>query len=140
MRVGLVIFLAYDGLLKMNEAGAAFIQPFVESSPVLSWLYQILDVTRAGKVIGGTEIAAAALVALRLFSPLAGFVGSILAALIFAITVSFLFTTPALFVNEGALVPVATPLGVSLLKDLVLLGAALWSASESRRAMSVSMD
>jgi reactive chlorine resistance protein C len=54
-------------------------------------------------------------------------IGSLLAAGIFVVTLSFLFTTP------GALSP-TDAMGGFLMKDLSLLGAALYTAAEALSA------
>ena len=56
-----------------------------------------------------------------------GHLGSLLAAGTFLVTLSFLMTTP------GVLEP-TNPFGGFLLKDLMLLGAALYTAAEALEA------
>jgi uncharacterized membrane protein YkgB len=81
-------------------------------------------------LIGAIEIAIAALIALRPFSPKASFVGSLGAVVTFMLTVSFLFSTPAaVHLKYGF--PVLGDAGQFLIKDLVLLGASLWTAAEA---------
>lgn len=59
--------------------------------------------------------------------------GSIAAVGMFATTLSFLGATPGMWAQvDGIVVPSMT--GAFLLKDVLLLGAALWSAGESLRA------
>jgi uncharacterized membrane protein YkgB len=141
MRIGLVLILAYHGALKLTENEALAIQPLVEHNPAVAWLYQILSVPRAAQVMGGLEIGIAALIAARAFSALACFTGSVAAVVVFGISLSMLVTTPQLFTElPGFPLPIATPVAATLVKDVVLMGAALWSASEARRAMSISMD
>jgi reactive chlorine resistance protein C len=54
----------------------------------------------------------------------------------FATTLSFLFSTPGVWVAvPGFPLPVPNGIGAFLVKDLFLLGAALWSAAESLRAV-----
>jgi uncharacterized membrane protein YkgB len=55
--------------------------------------------------------------------------GGVLASGTFVVTLSFLITTP------GALSP-TSPLGGFLLKDVILLGAALYPAAEALEAAS----
>jgi uncharacterized membrane protein YkgB len=83
-------------------------------------------------LIGAIEIAVAALIAVRPFSAKLSFIGSIGAVIIFVLTVSFLFSTPgALLLSHG--VPLLGDAGQFLIKDLVLLGASIWTAAEARR-------
>ena len=61
------------------------------------------------------------------FFPRASAVGSLAAVVIFVTTLSFLFTTP------GALAP-GSAAGGFLMKDVILLGAAIFTAGEALRA------
>jgi Protein of unknown function, DUF417 len=80
----------------------------------------------------GLEAAIAVLIALRPVSARASALGSALAAGMFATTLSFLLTTPGVWVPLlGGFPALSAVPGQFLLKDVVLLGAALWSLGES---------
>jgi uncharacterized membrane protein YkgB len=68
---------------------------------------------------------------LRPLSARLSFIGSIGAVIIFLLTVSFLFSTPGA-VHFSHRFPVLGDAGQFLIKDLVLLGASIWTAAESR--------
>jgi uncharacterized membrane protein YkgB len=70
------------------------------------------------------EIVTALLIGVRRWLPAAAVVGSILASVMFLVTLSFLVTTP----NQS---PDAQGF---LMKDFFLLGAAIWSAGEALQA------
>jgi len=58
--------------------------------------------------------------------------GSVAAIAMFLTTLSFLVTTPGMWVRvEGVIVPSGS--GGFIIKDLLLLGAAAWSAGEALR-------
>lgn len=120
LRYSLVFFLLFFGALKWTAAEAQGIQPMVSHSPFLSWLYPAFSVQHGSEVIGVVELVIGVLIATRRWSPRASAVGSLAASGMFLITLSFLFTTP----NAGESAPF-------LLKDLTLLGAALWTAGEA---------
>ena len=120
LRYSLVFFLFFFGALKWTTAEAQSIQPLAGNSPLLSWLYAISDMQTASEIIGVVELVIGALILLRRWAPRASAVGSIAASGMFLVTLSFLLTTP----NVGASAPF-------LLKDLTLLGAAVWSAGEA---------
>jgi uncharacterized membrane protein YkgB len=83
-------------------------------------------------VLGTAEIIAALLIALRPLWPRASAVGSAYAVLLFLGTLSFLFTTPGVFPASAGGLPVLSVLpGQFQLKDIVLLGAALWTLGDS---------
>jgi uncharacterized membrane protein YkgB len=81
------------------------------------------------------EILAALLIAVRPLWPRASAVGSALAVVLFLGTLSFLFTTPGVIATHADGIPVLSALpGQFLLKDLVLMGAALWTLGDSMGA------
>jgi uncharacterized membrane protein YkgB len=123
LRYSLVLFLILFGALKWTAAEAQGIEPMVSHSPVFFWLYPLAGIQKGSEVIGVIELAIALLIAARRWSARASAIGSLAASAMFVVTLSFLFTTP----NVGAGAPF-------LLKDLALLGAALWTAGEALAA------
>jgi uncharacterized membrane protein YkgB len=127
LRYGLVALLLMWGAFKFAAFEAEGIRPLVEHSPLLRWLYPLLGVRGASSLIGVVEIAAALLMCTRRWRPRLSAVGSLLAVGTFLVTLSFLVTTP------GALEP-TNPFGGFLMKDIMLLGAALTTAAEALEA------
>jgi len=83
-------------------------------------------------VLGTVEIIAALLIALRPLAPRISVPGSPLAVLLFLGTLSFLFSTPGTIAASAGGFPVLSVLpGQFLLKDLVLVAAALWTLGDS---------
>ena len=124
LRYSLVFFLLFFGALKWTAAEAQGIQPMVSHSPFLFWLYPAFSVQHGSEVIGIVELVIGVLIAIRRWAPRASAAGSLAASAMFLVTLSFLFTTP----DVGASAPF-------LLKDLTLLGAALWTAGEAVAAV-----
>ncbi len=84
------------------------------------------------ELIGVIEIIVALLIALCPLSAKLSFIGSIGAIISFVLTVSFLFSTPGAFdLSHGF--PLLGDGGQFLIKDLVLLGASIWTAEEARK-------
>jgi len=134
VRYGLVVVIAWIGALKYSAYEAAAIHPLIANSPLMSWLYNIFSVRALAATLGTLEIIAAVLIAVRVLSPRLSALGSAMAILLFLGTLSFLFTTPG--VTAGGGFPVLSVLpGQFLLKDLVLLGAALWTLGDSLGAI-----
>jgi reactive chlorine resistance protein C len=131
-RYGLVLTLVLIGALKFTADEAHGIQPLVASSPLMSWLYRVFSLQAVSNLIGAIEIAVAALIALRPFSAKLSFIGSIGAVITFLLTVSFLFSTPGAFHFSHGF-PLLGDAGQFLIKDLVLLGASIWTAAEARK-------
>ena len=127
LRYGLVGLLLLWGAFKFSAFEAEGIRPLVEHSPLLRWLYPLLGIRGASSMIGVVELAAAALICTRRWRSRLSAVGSLLAAGTFVVTLSFLITTP------GVLAP-TNPFGGFLLKDVMLLGAALYTAAEALEA------
>jgi reactive chlorine resistance protein C len=123
LRYGLVLLLVGIGLLKFTEAEAEGIQPLVAHSPFMSWLYAIASVQTASAAIGVIEITLGALLAISRWWPRLSLLGSLGASVTFLITFSFLFTTPGLSPDMSGF----------LMKDLMLFGAAVWTAGDSLR-------
>lgn len=90
------------------------------------WLYHIFSLQTVSNFIGAIEIVVAVLIGVRSFSAKLSFVGSIGAVITFLLTVSFLFSTPGAFQFSNGF-PLLGDAGQFLIKDLVLLGAAVWT-------------
>ncbi|HEY4176424.1 MAG TPA: DUF417 family protein [Kofleriaceae bacterium] len=129
LRYGLVALLVLFGAMKFTAMEAQGIQPLIGNHPLMSWMTPAFGVQGASNIIGVVELAAAVMIATRRFSARLSAIGSLLATGTFIITLSFLFTTP------GAFSPVS-PIGGFLMKDLILLGAALYTAGEALDAQS----
>jgi uncharacterized membrane protein YkgB len=127
LRYGLVFLLLLWGGFKFFDFEARAIQPLVEHSPFLAWLYPILGLHGTSALFGVFEVVAAALIAIRPWAPRISGYASMAASGMFVITLSFLFSTP------GALSP-SHPANGFLLKDIMLLGAALFTAGDALRA------
>lgn len=137
LRYGLAGILLYYGAFKFHPVEAEAIRPLVSESPLMGWMYAVLSVQGVSTLIGLTEIAVALLLLARPWSARAGVAGGIGAALIFLATLSFLVTTPGAFATiPGWPIPMPGMAGSFLIKDLFLLGAAMWIAGESLRALS----
>jgi reactive chlorine resistance protein C len=126
LRYGLAFLLLAWGAAKFTAAEAEAIRPLVAHSPFLAWLYPLLGVRGASDLLGVFEVAAALLIVSRRWQPRASAIGSLLASGMFVVTLSFLFTTPDVFAPSS-------PWGGFLMKDLILLGAALFTSSEALR-------
>src|SRR6266849_1371389 len=134
-RYSLVLILFWIGIQKFTVAEAEGIKPLIAHSPLMSWMYSFLSVRAASSLIGVVEVSVALLMALRPISPKASFLGSLGAIITFLTTVSFLFSTPGVLDHSYA-IPLLGGLGGFLIKDLALLGCAVWTAAEARSAYS----
>jgi reactive chlorine resistance protein C len=122
LRFTLVFLILLWGVFKFFEFEAVAIKPLVENSPFLGWLYPLLGVRGTSAAIGVVEVVVGLLIAMPRVSPRISAWASLAAAGMFLTTLSFLFTTPDGF---------SGPFTGFLMKDLVLLGAALVTAAQS---------
>src|SRR5262245_26824732 len=126
-RYGLAVVVAWIGLMKFTAYEAEGISPLVAHSPLLSWVYGFMSVRGFSAVLGVVEVAIAILIAARPFWPRASALGSALAVGMFLTTLSFLVTTPGVWEPSAGGFPALSALpGQFLIKDLALLGIALW--------------
>ena len=131
IQYGLVLVLGWIGAMKFTAYEAAGIQPLVANSPLLSWAYQVMSVQAFSNMLGMTEIAVAVMIALRPFSARMAALGSGLAVMMFLTTLSFLLSTPGWEPSLGGFPALSVVPGQFVLKDVVLLGAAVWLLGET---------
>jgi uncharacterized membrane protein YkgB len=127
LRYGLVCLLLFWGGLKFAQFEAEAIQPLLAHSPLLSWMPTVFEMRTASAIIGVIEIILALGILSRRLWPRVSGLASLGASGMFLVTLSFLFSTP------GVLDPVSPAFGF-LVKDLILLGAALYTAGEALHA------
>ncbi len=134
IRYGLVAILLWVGALKFTAYEAEGIQGLVANSPLMSWMYSVMSVRGASMLIGVVEIVLGLLIATRPFAPMLSAIGSFGVIFMSLITLTFIFTTPGVW-QPGYGFPYPSPMpGQFLAKDLLMLGAAIWTAGEALRA------
>jgi len=134
VRYGLVLVVGWIGAMKFTAYEAAGIQPLVANSPLMGWMYGFLSVRAFSNLLGAVEVAVAVMIALRPVSSWIAAVGSGMAVMMFLTTLSFLFSTPGWEPSLGGFPALSVVPGQFLLKDVVLLGAAVWSLGEALSA------
>jgi uncharacterized membrane protein YkgB len=105
LRYGLAFVIAWIGFMKFTAYEAAGIEPLVANSPLM--------------------------IALRAVSPKVCAIGSALAIGMFFTTLTFLLSTPGWEASLGGFPALSVVPGQFILKDIVLLGAAVWSLGEA---------
>jgi uncharacterized membrane protein YphA (DoxX/SURF4 family) len=86
LRYGLALVLLWIGAMKFTEYEATGIQPLVENSFLLRWVYSLFSVQMFAALLGIFEIVIGLLIALRPIAPKPSAVGSALAAIMFLVT------------------------------------------------------
>jgi uncharacterized membrane protein YkgB len=135
LRYGLALIFLWIGAMKFTAYEAEGIRPLAENSPVMSWLLTALGIRAFSNLLGVIEIATGVLLALRPVSAWATVIGSGMAIATFLTTLTFLFTTPGWERSLGGFPALSALPGQFLLKDDVLLGAAVWSLREALTAL-----
>jgi reactive chlorine resistance protein C len=130
LRYGLVIVLLWIGAMKFTAYEAAGIAPLETHSPLMSWAYYLLGERNLSNLLGVIEITLGLGIALRHVRPRISGIASLLSVAMFLTTLSFLFTTPGWEPTLGFPGLSALP-GQFLLKDIILLGAAVFTAGEA---------
>jgi reactive chlorine resistance protein C len=133
-RYGLVTTLVWVGALKFTDYEVQNAEVLVTASPLTSRLRKKLGAQKLAWLVGVTQIALGSLIAAKPLAPRASAAGSFGAAGLMVSTLSFLVTTPEAWRDGPGGIPQLSVLGEALLKDTVLLGAALLTAAESIRA------
>jgi len=138
-RYGLVIVILWFGVMKFTNYEALGIQPLVSESPFMSWLYDIFSVYTFSVLLGVFEVGAAILITVKPWWPKVSVLGSALAIVLFAATISFLFTTPGVFDESVGGFPLLSLTGGFLIKDIAMLGIAAWTLADALRATRSSL-
>jgi reactive chlorine resistance protein C len=116
--------------MKFTAYEAAGIAPLETHSPLMSWAYYLLGERNLSNLLGVIEITLGLGIALRHVRPHISGIASLLSVAMFLTTLSFLFTTPGWEPTLGFPGLSALP-GQFLLKDIILLGAAVFTAGEA---------
>ena len=132
LRLALVTNILWIGALKFRKYEAELSEPMISTSPLFSKIYEKLGLQKSSNLIGVMELALGAMIAAKPLAPRVSAIGSLGAVGMFSTTLSFLFTMPGVW-QEGYGKPWLSQPGQFLLKDGVLLGAALLTAAESLR-------
>lgn len=130
-RYGLALVIGWIGVLKFTAYEAQGIEPLVANSPFMSWLYEIFSVTTFSSLLGVVEVTAAVLLAVKPWLPRVSALGSVISIGLFAATISFLFTTPGVFEAAEGGFPWLGMTGQFLIKDVALLGIAVWTLGDA---------
>jgi uncharacterized membrane protein YkgB len=161
-RIGLVVVLVWIGGLKVYHYEADGIAPFVANSPVMKFYYADPDNYKShmnpeGAVVpanrawheanrtypfalglGAVIVFYGLLIALHPVLPQAATVGSFLVFVMSFVTLSFLVTTPEVWVPDRGGpehgFPLLSGAGRLVVKDAIMMGAALVTMADSAKA------
>jgi uncharacterized membrane protein YkgB len=130
-RYGLALVIGWVGLMKFTGYEAEAITGLVGNSPLLSWLYQLFSPRTVSTLFGLVEVSIAVLLVAGGRFPKAQLIGSAGAVAMFAITASFLLSTPGAFEPTLGGFPALSVLPVQfIVKDIALLAVAVYLLRE----------
>lgn len=161
-RVGLVVVLVWIGGLKAFAYEDEGIVPFVANSPLMSFVYrqpageyqhhmskegEVVPANRAwherngtypfAYALGASIVAFGVMIGLHPWLPRVAAVGGLLVFAMSFVTLSFLVTTPECWVPDGGGdhgFPLLSGAGRLVVKDAIMMGAALAVAADSAKA------
>ena len=135
MLYALVVIFLWFGGMKFTDYEASGIAPLIMNSPIVLWLHTSFGIDGASRFLGFYEILTGLLIAARPINPRISAVGGAMAVITFAITLTFMLSTPGVAEPAAGGFPAISAFpGQFLLKDLVLLGVSLWVVGGSRSA------
>lgn len=138
-RYGLAAVLLWVGALKFTAYEDEAVSKLCMTNPLLSWGPQALGTYGFPKLLGVIEIVLGLLIASRAAQPRWSALGSLGAVIMLAITLTLLLSTPGVWQMGYGFPFLSAMPGQFLAKDLLFLGAALWTAGEAQRAAALSM-
>ena len=136
LRYGLVLVIFWIGCLKFTAYESKGVFNHASHSPLLAWAYHILNVRDFSRGLGVVEITIALLIGIGPVWPKLSIVGSLGGIGMFLTTLSFVITTPGVWQAGYGFPALAGFPGQFLVKDVVLLGAAIWTLADSLRQVA----
>src|SRR5262245_40915037 len=136
LRYGLVLVVVWIGCLKFTAYESRGVFNHASHSPLLAWVYLVIDVRDFSRVLGVAEIAIASLIAVAPVWPKLSLVGSLAGIAMFLTTLSFIITTPGVWQKGYGFPALSASPGQFLVKDVVLLGAATCTLADSLRRVA----
>ena len=131
----LAVIYGWFGGMKFTRYEAEGLVDLVSNNPLLSWIYSLFSVESFSNLLGILELSIAVLIVARLIKPIYSLVGGLLSAGLFSTTLSFMATTPGVFVPELGFPAISVAPGQFLLKDAGLFALSLWIAVDSFAAL-----
>jgi uncharacterized membrane protein YkgB len=128
-RYGLVVVIAWIGVLKFTSHEAHGIQPLVANIPFMSWSYDIVSVNTFSTLLGVLELATAVLLAVKPWWPRVSALGSVIAI---GLSWPRSASCSPRQASAGGF-PVLSFTGEFLINDAALLGISVWTLGDALR-------
>nr|WP_321406677.1 DUF417 family protein [uncultured Carboxylicivirga sp.] len=129
-RYGLALVFIWLGILKFKNAEADYLKDILQNSSLFSWMLKYVTSYTFSLMIAYLQIAIGILLAIKPVAKKLSLFGGLLAVLVLGISLLTLFTSGYVW-QAGYGFPELSKLGQSILKDLILFGAAAWCVGDS---------
>ena len=124
-RLTLGVFFLWMGFLKFFAYESEAVSGLMMTNPITSWFVNVFGNSLSTGIIGVVEILTAVLIFIGFKNSKLGAIGAGLAAITLLVTSTFLIFGPV--IQQGLSFPFISPMpGQFILKDVPLLGAAVW--------------
>ncbi|MBI9063609.1 MAG: DUF417 family protein [Marinilabiliaceae bacterium] len=130
LRYGLAIVFIWLGILKLKNSEADYMREVLSNSSLFGWSLKYITAYAFSQIVAYLQMGIGLLIALKPVARKLSFVGSLLAVVVLLLSVTTLFSSGYVW-QTGYGFPELSKLGQSILKDVVLLGAAAWCAGDS---------
>lgn len=128
------LILIWLGIFKFTPTEAAAIKPLVEHHFLMAWLYGVFSVQTVSNLIGLAEIVIGVALLIGMKQARIGLYAGLASCVVFAVTLSFMFTTPGVFkVVDG--VPITE---FFLFKDLAFFAISLSIVERNRAVLTAA--
>ncbi len=129
LRYGLGFIIIWFGLLKFKNSEAEYMHRLITGG-YLSWVLKYITVYALSQIIAYIQIIAGIMLMLKPVSKRISFWGGVIVSFMFLLSISLLFTSSIVWA-VGYGFPELSKVGQTVLKDFVLLGAAVWCVEDS---------
>jgi len=130
LRYGLAIAFIWLGLLKLKNSEADYLREVLSNSSVFSWMLTYITPYAFSQLIAYLQMMIGVAIAVKPVARKVSFWGGVVASVILLLSVSTIFTSAYVWQAPYGF-PELSKLGQSILKDVILLGAAMWCVGDS---------
>jgi len=130
LRYGLAIAFIWLGMLKLKNSEADYLKEVLSNSSLFSWMLSYITPYAFSQLIAYLQMMIGVAIAAKPVARKISFWGGVVASVILLISVSTLFTSGYVWQAPYGF-PELSKLGQSILKDIILLGAAMWCVGDS---------
>jgi len=129
-RYGLGLVFIWMGVLKFKNSEADYLKEILQNSSLFSWMLKYVTAYTFTLIVAYLQIGIGLLIVLKPVSRKLSMIGGLLALVVLGLSVLTLFTSGYVW-QTGYGFPELSKVGQSILKDVILLGAAAWCIGDS---------